>query len=227
MTTKCWSVYGLTRLLSMWACRKPSAKREILLTMQNSSFIPEVTADTVETIRAKLNGRPIVLVGLMGAGKSCIGRMVSKRLGIPFFDADKEIESAAGRSISDIFAEYGEPAFRDVEAKVIKRLLDGEQIVLATGGGAFMTDTTRDMINELSLSLWLRADLDLLVERTAGRTHRPLLNSGNPRDILAGLIEKRYPVYGEAHVIFDCSDESKEATCANVMRLLAANEASK
>ena len=160
--------------------------------------------------------RPVALIGLMGAGKSAIGRRLALRLGVAFVDADHEIEQAAGCTIAEIFERYGEAEFREGEARVIARLLDDGPKVLATGGGAFMTAPTRALIKDKAVSLWLRADLDLLVHRTAGRTHRPLLNQGNPREILAGLIDKRYPVYAEADVIVDVSDETPDTTTRRV-----------
>lgn len=177
--------------------------------------------DELEIIRNGLKGRPLVFIGLMGAGKSCIGRLVAKTLHVPFVDADREIEEAAGCSVADIFRLYGEEAFRDGEERVIHRLLDGDQVVLATGGGAFMRPQTRNLILEKGISVWLRADLDLLLHRTSGRTHRPLLNKGNPRDILGGLIEERYPVYQQADVTFECDESSKEETRDGVLKALA------
>lgn len=154
--------------------------------------------------------RPIVFVGLMGAGKTCIGRKIAERFGLPFVDADTEIEAAAGCTIADIFAKFGEREFRDGERRVIRRLLSSEPMVLSTGGGAFMDPETRALIKQHATAVWLRADLDLLVRRTAGRTHRPILNKGNPREILAGLMEQRYPVYAEAEITVDCRDESPD-----------------
>lgn len=144
--------------------------------------------------------RPVVLIGLMGAGKSSVGAKLAEMLGADFRDSDVEIERAANMTVPEIFERYGEPHFRDGERKVIARLLDEGSKVLATGGGAFMNETTRDLIGRQAVSVWLKADLELLVMRTAGRTHRPLLNQGDPREILRGLIEKRYPVYGLADV---------------------------
>lgn len=147
----------------------------------------------------------IVLVGLMGAGKTRIGRDIAHLTDIPFMDADHEIEAAAGCSVSDIFENYGEQAFRDGERKVIKRLLSEENIILATGGGAFMDAQTRKAIKESNaVSVWLNADLDLLVERTQHSTHRPLLTQGEPREILGNLIKERYPIYAEADVDVEC-----------------------
>lgn len=164
--------------------------------------------------------RSVVLVGLMGAGKSCIGRRLATRLGLPFVDADNEIEAAAGCSISEIFAQYGESAFRDGERRVVRRLLEGPLCILATGGGAFMDADTRRLIEAKGISVWLRADLDLLTKRTAGRDHRPLLKTGNPRDILRGLIEKRYGTYSLADITVDSMDRPPEVTVDKVVRAL-------
>lgn len=167
--------------------------------------------------------RPIVFVGLMGAGKTCIGRKIAERFDLPFVDADTEIEAAAGCTIAEIFVKYGESEFRDGERRVIRRLLASEPMVLSTGGGAFMDTETRALIKELALAVWLRADLDLLVRRTAGRTHRPILNAGNPRDILAGLMDKRYPVYAEADITVDCCDESPDDMADRVKAAILAH----
>lgn len=167
--------------------------------------------------------RPLVLIGLMGAGKSCIGRRLAARLGLPFADADAEIEAAAGCSVAEIFARFGEAGFREGERKVMARLLSGPVQVLAAGGGAFMDPQTRRTIRERGLSLWLRADLDLLVKRTAGRDHRPLLRQGEPREILRRLIDQRYPVYAEADIVVDSTDEPPERTVAKVYAALSAH----
>ena len=145
-------------------------------------------------------GRPLILIGLMGAGKSSIGRRLAKRLGMEFVDADAEIEKAAGRSINDIFEEFGEAAFRDGERRVIARLLDGRPMVLATGGGAFTDGDTRALIRERGISIWLDADIDVLVERTSRRDTRPLLKDGDPREILGRLARERQPIYAEADI---------------------------
>ena len=144
--------------------------------------------------------RPVVLIGLMGAGKSSVGTKLAELLRVQFRDSDIEIEKAADLTVPEIFERYGEAYFRDGERKVIARLLGGKARVLATGGGAFMDRETRALIAERGVSVWLNANLDLLVNRTAGRTHRPLLNKGDPRATLAGLIETRYPIYAEADV---------------------------
>lgn len=174
---------------------------------------PSPTSSSQNRIPKKI----IVLVGLMGAGKSCVGRRIAQQLDIPFLDADAEVEAAAGCSIVDIFERYGEEEFRDGERRVIARLLDGPLSVIATGGGAFIDEQTRKLIRENAMSVWLRADLDTLVSRTAGRTHRPLLNGENPREVLSSLIDERYPIYAEADVTVDTGADSANVTCARVL----------
>ena len=163
----------------------------------------------------------IVLVGLMGAGKSCVGRRIAQTLDIPFLDADAEVEAAAGCSIVDIFERYGEDEFRDGERRVIARLLDGPPSVIATGGGAFIDGQTRKLIHQNGLSVWLRADLDTLVSRTSGRTHRPLLNSGDQRKTLSDLINQRYPIYAQANITVDTGSDSANVTCSRVLDAIA------
>ncbi len=150
--------------------------------------------------------KTIVLVGLMGAGKTSVGRLLAKRLDLEFIDADHEIEQAAQCSIEQIFESHGEAEFRDGERRVIARLLTGPTHVLATGGGAFMRKETRDAIRGRGISVWLRADLDLLLRRVSRRKNRPLLRNENPRQILEKLIEERYPVYAEADIVVDSGD---------------------
>ena len=164
--------------------------------------------------------RTVVLVGLMGAGKSCVGRRLAARLGLDFIDSDVEFEAAAGCSISDYFARHGEAAFRDGERKVIARLMEAKPAILATGGGAFIDEQTRARIKEGAISVWIRADLDLLVKRTSGRDHRPLLKTGDPREILSKLIDARYPIYAEADIIVDSTDEPPEVTVAKICQEL-------
>jgi len=166
--------------------------------------------------------RTIVLVGLMGAGKSKIGRRLAARLNLPFFDSDQEIEAAAGESIDEIFANRGEQVFRDGERRVIARLLAQPIHVLASGGGAFMDPATRRLIGERGVSLWLRADLDVLAARVSRRNNRPLLKSGNARSILATLIDQRHPVYAEADVVVDSGEGSPEVTVTRAIAALAA-----
>jgi shikimate kinase len=164
--------------------------------------------------------RTIVLVGLMGAGKSSIGRRLAQRYGLPFVDADKEIEAAAGCTIEEIFERLGEQAFRDGERRVILRLLDDPPHVLATGGGAFIDPQIRERIKQGCISVWLHADLELLVRRVSRRSNRPLLKRGSPRDVLAALIERRYPIYAEADIRVDSADGPPEQTVQRVVDAL-------
>jgi shikimate kinase len=165
-------------------------------------------------------GGSIVLVGLMGVGKSCIGRNLAARLGLPFVDADTEIEIAAQCSIPEIFERHGEAYFRDGERRVISRLLDASPQILATGGGAYLSPATRDLIRERGVAVWLRGDLDLLVKRTSRRDNRPLLKKGDPREILQRLIDERYPIYAEADITVDSADGPPEITLDRVISAL-------
>jgi shikimate kinase/3-dehydroquinate synthase len=167
------------------------------------------------------DGRSIVLIGLMGAGKSTIGRNLAFRLGLGFVDADTEIERAAGCSISDVFRLYGETAFRDGERRVLKRLLTSGPCVIATGGGAFMNPETRSLIRYHATSVWLRCPIPLLLRRVSGRNHRPLLNTGKPREVLERLAQDRHPVYAEADVIVDCGDDNVDNSVSQVIESLA------
>ena len=151
-------------------------------------------------ISAALGTRSIVLVGMMGAGKSTIGRRLSARLRLPFLDADLEIEAAAGMSIPDVFETHGEPYFRDGEARVIARLLDSGPAVLATGGGAFMREETRGRIRDKAISIWLKADADTIMRRVRRRADRPLLRTADPAATVGRLIEEREPVYQDADI---------------------------
>ena len=164
--------------------------------------------------------KSIVLVGLMGAGKTAIGHRLAARLALPFVDADSEVEAAAGRTINEIFERHGEAAFRDGERRVIARLLDGPRRVLAIGGGAFIDADTRALIGREAISVWLRAELEVLVRRTARRDSRPLLKRGNPRQILDRLIEERYPIYAQADIVVDSVDGPPEDTVDNVLAAL-------
>lgn len=153
----------------------------------------------------------------MGAGKSSIGRRLAQRFGLPFIDADKEIEAAAGCTIEEIFERFGEAAFRDGERRVILRLLDGAPHVLATGGGAFMDTLIRDRVREVAISVWLKADIDLLLKRVSRRNNRPLLKAGNQREVLEQLISLRYPVYSEADLQVESLDGPPEQTVQKVI----------
>ena len=166
--------------------------------------------------------RTIVLVGLMGAGKTNIGRRLAARLNLPFFDSDSEIEAAAGETIEEIFRNRGEAVFRDGERRVIARLLSQPVHVLATGGGAFMDPATRAVIARRGVSVWLRADLETLLTRVARRSNRPLLKQGNPRAVLTELIECRHPVYAEADITIDSGDGPADVTATRTIAALAA-----
>lgn len=156
--------------------------------------------------KAILRHRTIVLVGLMGVGKSSVGRRLAAALDLPFRDADNEVEAAAGRSIPEIFAEMGEPAFRDGERRVIARLLDEPPHVLATGGGAFVNAETRALIKSKAVAVWLKADLELLARRVSRKEGRPLLKGRDPMDVLREHASLRYPAYGEAHLTVETGD---------------------
>ena len=163
----------------------------------------------------------LVLVGLMGAGKTTIGRRLAARLDVPFVDADNEVERAAGCSIADMFEVHGEEAFRQGEERVIGRILEGPPGVMSTGGGAFMNAVTRERIKERGISIWLRADLEVLVRRCARRDDRPLLKDGNMKEILENLIAQRYPVYGEADIIVDTGEKPHRTVVDKIVDELA------
>jgi len=166
--------------------------------------------------------RPIVLVGLMGAGKTTVGRRLAALLHLPFIDADEEIEKAAGLKVSEIFALHGEEEFRRGERRVIARLLQGPPHVLATGGGAFMNDETRALVRAHGTSVWLRADLDVLMRRVEKRDNRPLLKQGDPRATMERLMAERYPIYGEADLVVDSNNGPHASAVTSVIRALAA-----
>ena len=164
--------------------------------------------------------RPLVLVGLMGVGKTTVGRRLAKRLGLAFVDADEEIERAAGLTVAEIFSRFGESYFRDGERRVITRLLEGKDQVIATGGGAFMNEETRALILEKATTIWLDADLDTLVKRVGRRNTRPLLKSGDPAKILADLAATRNPVYATAHIHVIGNDSPHETTVEKIIEAL-------
>ena len=170
-----------------------------------------------------LRARTITLVGLMGVGKSSVGRRLANALELPFRDADVEVEAAAGRSIADIFADLGEPAFREGERRVIARLLDEKPHVLATGGGAFMNAETRQMIKERSVSVWLKADLEVLARRVSRKDNRPLLAGRDPVAVLQAQAEVRYPIYALADVAVETSDSAHHVTVDQVIQALLAH----
>jgi len=180
-----------------------------------------ITTEIADT-KAALGNRAIVLVGLMGAGKSSVGRRLAERLELPFVDADHEIEVAAGKSIPEIFADHGEEYFREGERRVIARLLENGCQVLATGGGAYMNQETRDQIRSHAVSVWLKADLDILLKRVLKRNDRPLLRQDDPSEVLQRLIDIRYPVYAQADVTVESRDVQHGQMVNEVIRALAA-----
>jgi shikimate kinase len=168
-----------------------------------------------------LAGRTLVMVGMMGAGTSSIGRRLANRLGMPFVDADSEIELAANTSIEEIFEQHGEAYFRDGERRVIRRLLDGDAKVMATGGGAFIQPDTRASIQQSAISIWLKADRDLLLARVKRRSNRPLLKTGNPEETIEQLIAERYPVYAEAAIHIQSRDVAHDVVIDDILTALA------
>ena len=170
-----------------------------------------------ERARAALGRRNLVFVGLMGAGKSAVGRMVANQLGLPFVDTDVEIERVSRMSISELFTAYGEDEFRALETRVIKRLLRSGPRVVSTGGGAFINDKTRKQIERGGISLWLKADLDVLWERVNKRDRRPLLKTENPKQTLKDLMDKRYPIYELADLTIQSRDVRKEVIANEVL----------
>ena len=165
-------------------------------------------------------GRFIVLVGLMGAGKTTLGRRIAPELGLPFIDSDSEVEKAAGCTIGEIFKNSGEKIFRDVERRVMLRLLSQSPAVIGSGGGSFMDVNTRNLIRKKGTSIWLRADLELLYSRARRRTHRPLLNNDDPRKTLMRLMEERYAVYQKADLIFDVTEEPPDKMAIKLVETL-------
>jgi shikimate kinase len=179
------------------------------------------TSNVDAQLRAALGPRSLVLVGMMGAGKSAIGRKLAQRLNLPFVDADAEIERAAGMSISDIFAKHGEPYFRAGEARVIARLLEGGPQVLATGGGAFMHPQSREAIRAKGISVWLKAEYDVLIKRIKRRADRPMLKTEDPGETLRRLMQERDPIYAEADVIVHSRDVPHEIIIAEIISAVA------
>lgn len=171
-------------------------------------------------MRAALGQRSLVLVGLMGCGKSSVGKRLSIKLGLPFVDADEEIEKAHRMSISEIFAEHGEAYFRDGERRVIQRLLGAGPQVLATGGGAFINAETRASIKEHGISIWLRAELAVLMRRVAKRDHRPLLKNSDPEAVMRDLMAARYPIYAEADLAVESREVPHEVIVGEVIEAL-------
>lgn len=170
-----------------------------------------------EELSERLAGRPLVLVGMMGAGKTTVGRRVASRLERQFLDSDEEIERAAQMTIPEIFEQRGEPEFRAGETRVIARVLKEQNLVLATGGGAFVNAETRQVVKAEAVSVWLKAEIDILFERVSRRSNRPLLKTANPRATLEKLIEQRYPIYAEADVTVVSRDVPQDVVAGDVI----------
>src|SRR5436309_4165587 len=168
-----------------------------------------------------LDGRTVVMVGMMGAGKSSVGRRLALRLGLPFVDADSEIEQAANATINEIFDRHGEAYFRDGERRVIRRLLDGAPKVLATGGGAFMQPETRAAIKQNAISIWLQADRELLSSRVTRRSNRPLLKAADPEEVIDRLMAERHPTYAEADIHVQSRDVAHDVVIDDILTALA------
>lgn len=181
----------------------------------------EQDRDIVDRVRRALGPRSLVLVGLMGCGKSSIGRRLATRLGLPFVDADEEIERVAQKTITEIFTDHGEAFFRDREAKVIARLLGNGPQVLATGGGAFITPETRERVRETGVSIWLRAELPVLMRRIGKRDSRPLLKGADPERTMRDLMQARYPVYAEADLTVESRDIPHDSIVGEIILALA------
>jgi shikimate kinase len=190
--------------------------------MAKSDHLAEPGGVPVEVRVARLlAGRPLVMVGMMGAGKSSVGRRLASRLGMPFVDADSEIEAAANASITEIFERHGEAYFRDGERRVIQRLLDGTPKVLATGGGAFIQPETRASIASQGISIWLKADRDLILSRVKRRNSRPLLKNGDPVETIDRLIRERYPIYEQANIHVVSRDVAHDVVIDDILTALA------
>ncbi len=178
---------------------------------------PVALPSLAEQARVALGKRNLIFVGLMGAGKSVIGRLTAQALSLPFVDTDAEIERVSRMTVTELFAAYGEPEFRALETRVIARLLEGGPRVISTGGGAFVNDGTRKVIQDGGVSVWLKADLDVLWERVNKRDHRPLLKTQNPKQTLKNLMDQRYPIYAKADLTVPSGNVRKEAMVTNVL----------
>ncbi|MBL4739554.1 MAG: shikimate kinase [Sneathiella sp.] len=196
--------------------------------MKSDSAAPiSPPANTIDSGNANIGSKTIVLVGLMGAGKSSVGRRLAAELNLPFKDADAEIEQASNLSVPEFFDIHGEKAFRDGERKVISRLLSENQHILATGGGAYMDMETREIIAQNGISVWLRADLDTILKRCMKRNTRPLLRKGNPRQILDTLMKERYPIYNEANIVVDSADGPHQIVVSKIIDALRDHQENK
>lgn len=183
---------------------------------------PALRQARAEDLAERLAGRPLVLVGMMGAGKTTVGRRLATRLKRQFLDSDEEIERAAQMSIPEIFEQRGEPEFRAGETRVIARVLKTDNVVLATGGGAFVNAETRALIKDRAISIWLKAEFDILFERVSRRANRPLLQTANPRATLQKLIDDRYPIYAEADITVTSREVPQDAVAGDVVEAVLA-----
>ena len=170
--------------------------------------------------KSALGDRPIALVGLMGVGKTTVGRRLAKKLALPFYDSDDEIEKASGRTVAGYFKDHGEDAFREGELRVITRLLDGKPIILATGGGAFIPENTRNVLMENAITVWLKGDFETIMERVSKKNTRPLLQVPDPRARMRELMDIRYPIYAKAHITVPIARGPHIRTVNRVMRAL-------
>lgn len=186
----------------------------------SESTTTETSEPQEARVARRLAGRTIVMVGMMGAGKSSIGRRLASRLGLPFVDADNEIEQAANATISEIFEAHGEAYFRDGERRVIQRLLDGSPKVLATGGGAFVNPETRAAIRAAGVSVWLKADRDLILHRVKRRSNRPLLKTADPGAVVDRLLAERNPIYAEADIHVQSRDVAHDVVINDIIAAL-------
>jgi shikimate kinase len=213
-----WESYGTVP--QQWA-RAPSPDLKMTGSLRLAERKKELKPERRAEIREALGQRSIALIGLMGAGKTAVGRRLANRLDLAFTDVDDEIELAAGASISEIFAVHGEAYFRQGERKVIARLLEGGPQVLATGGGAYMNAETRANIKKHGISIWLKAELPVLLHRVRRRDHRPLLATGDPETVMRALMQERYPVYAEADITVESRDVPHEMIVNEVVEALS------
>lgn len=195
--------------------------RNAIMNTTEDTTLPDETSELAKSIRERLGARSIVLVGLMGAGKSTVGKKLASLVELPFFDADHEIEKVSTMSIPELFEAYGEAEFRDLERRVIARMLEEGPIVLATGGGAYMNEQTRSAIASTGISVWLKAELDVLMSRVVRKQNRPLLKNSDPRGVMERLMGERYPIYAYADLTINSREEKKEIIAFEAMQAIA------
>lgn len=175
-------------------------------------------------VKCASRARPIALVGLMGVGKTTIGRRLAKRLELPFYDSDEEIETASGRTVAGYFKDHGEAAFREGERRVISRVLNGEKLILGTGGGAFIPEDTRAILKDRALVVWLKGDFETIMQRVSRKDTRPLLQVADPRKKMRELMDERYPIYAQAHITVNIGKGTHSQTVVKVLRAIEAYE---